>query len=383
MFQEGLAGSELAKSVRVIYTLSDQRDLSSFELNKSFLETVEEYLPDVLFWVPIQSEIWLRSLRIARSLQPEMRVICWATDDDWKFNILSRHILSLIDLPVTTYRNCLERYRYLGREAYLATWGTSRHLSDMSSRSFKSREYDVSFVGQATKSRKTWVRALESRGLKIALFGRGWGPGIKPAEDAWEIMCKSKISLNFSDGVGGKQTKARIFEALSSGSLLATDDGSCSGLGIFAGQHFLLFENASECVEKINFHLANPSISERIIDAGRVAVRNDFSYKNIFSNILNELERRPSVECAREAELFNDSLEKLERDFERVRSSVACYILQQVINFANVFGAGISAKRAINAVLRRCYLRIAPKVYYETPTLASVLYCRRGKSHFD
>jgi spore maturation protein CgeB len=64
-------------------------------------------------------------------------------------------------------------------------------------------KYDVSFVGGFSSLRKWIINQLLKEGIKVNVFGRGWGSGIQyiPIEKMVDVFNQSYVNLNLSNGI--------------------------------------------------------------------------------------------------------------------------------------------------------------------------------------
>jgi len=93
-------------------------------LNRAFLESVERYVPDVIFCVLMGYELWQESLALAR--QSGALLLNWATDDSWKYSEFSRLVASVFDIYATTDRGAVNKAKRDGHDNFVLTqWAAS------------------------------------------------------------------------------------------------------------------------------------------------------------------------------------------------------------------------------------------------------------------
>ena len=79
------------------------------------------------------------------------------------------------------------------------------------------------------------------------------------------VLASSKITFHRrADLVDGCAGAMRLFEATGMGSLLLTDEDSDIDSVFEPGIEVVTYSSFQECVDKINFYTANPSIREAI-----------------------------------------------------------------------------------------------------------------------
>ena len=86
----------------------------------------------------------------------------------------------------------------------------------------------------------------------------------------------------------------RVFEALSCGSLLVTNDLRDNGQGeLFQdGKHLVAYREPEELLEKVRFYLNHPAERERIALAGMVEVQARHTYRHRMERLLQTVEDR-------------------------------------------------------------------------------------------
>lgn len=263
---------------------------SSDDLNRSFKLWLIRNQIEVLVWIPMQREIYLESIAFARGALG-IKVIHWASDDNWKYDKQTKFLSSHVDLNVTTYREMVSNYKSTGCNVSLATWGVpdawvpSREI--ISSPQY---HYDVSFVGTKTRYRANIIKRLRRCGINVRTFGYGWhrNSAVKHSEIPNIYRC-SKISLNFSDSKGVTQLKARVFEVVGSGGfLLSETDGNIEHVFV-AGEEIATFSDFEELLKKIDYYLRYDNVREDIKRCGQELIEKRYSYSAIWRKVFQDL----------------------------------------------------------------------------------------------
>jgi len=273
------------------------RDFS--DMNRQLLRMVDQEKPDLIFFVLMTYEIWLETLQLIRE-GSNAALICWATDDSWKYEQFSRFMGASFDLYATTYPSAIEKSRVDGMDNFTLTqWAAE---SSRMSPPLKSKQcrYPVSFVGSTYGNRKQWVEDLQQRGIHVETFGYGWPNGPVAAEAIAGIIRESQVSLNFGDSgvvmAGGKpvrsrQIKARVFEVPGAGGLLMTESAEHLGDFYEAGKEIVVFMDADDLTEKVNHLLANPDERDAIAHAGYVRTKAEHTYEARFGSLIEQAMR--------------------------------------------------------------------------------------------
>jgi spore maturation protein CgeB len=265
-------------------------------LNRALLKRLEETVPDVVFCVLMQYEIWNETVRLIR--KSGARVINWSTDDSWKYLMFSRLIGPEFDLFVTTSPDTLARYRQDGiKTAFLSQWAANAEtlLPPLPAAACR---YAVSFVGSAYGNRPALVEALRRQGVEVTCFGHGWPAGPIEAKRIPEIVHGSQISLNFSEGsrTGSKndadrQIKARVFEVPGYGGCLLTEEAPHLEKYFRIGEEVLTFEGREQLIGAVKSLLDDPRRRDAVACRGFERVSREHTYDRRFHELLDELSR--------------------------------------------------------------------------------------------
>jgi len=274
------------------------RDFS--DMNRKLLQMVDQEKPDLIFFVLMTYEIWLEALQLIRE-GSNASLICWATDDSWKYEQFSRFMGASFDLYATTYPSAIEKSRADGMDNFTLTqWAaeSSRMSPPLPSEQCR---YPVSFVGSAYGNRISWIEQLKKRGIEVTCFGHGWSNGPVDAEEIPRILRASQISLNFGDSgvviangkpVRSRQIKARVFEVPGAGGLLFTEPAD--GLENFyqPDKEIIVFDGIDNLVEKVRHILAHSDKRDAIAQAGYAKTVAEHGYESRFSPLLEQ-----ALEC--------------------------------------------------------------------------------------
>lgn len=250
----------------------DRTHASFADVNRNLLEAVRRSRPDIVFTVQRDYELWSETLAMIRG-HYGATCITWTTDDNWKYDEVSRHIAGSYDAIATTYAQTHARYLEHGfPHCVLTQWGANRHWLREPKPGVECG-HKVTFIGAAHGGRKAQIAALRKAGIAVECFGHGWDNGPLPAEAIAPLVNDSYISLNFADNYSrrkgdSKQIKARTFEVPGAGGLLCTE--YAPGLDEFYGnlREIAWWHSLEECAGLIRFFLANPEARDRIARAG-------------------------------------------------------------------------------------------------------------------
>lgn len=287
----------LGHQVTFLESFSREPYASFVELNRALLKRVEETAPDVVFCVLMQYEVWIETIRLIRN--SGISVINWSTDDSWKYPMFSKLIGAEFDLFVTTYPELVAQYQRDGiGSVYVSQWAANAETLAPPV-SAASCRYSVSFVGAAYGSRPALIEKLRREGINVACFGHGWPEGPVEAKRVVEIVRESQVSLNFSEGahgstqgVSGRQIKARVFEVPGYGGCLLTERAPGLERYFRIEEEILSFEGEDELVRGVKTLLASPDRRDQVAQKGFERVRREHTYDRRFDEMLSALTGR-------------------------------------------------------------------------------------------
>lgn len=147
-------------------------------------------------------------------------------------------------------------------------------------------KYDVCFVGNVG----SWNRVdfLDRMFKEFPNFFYGK----RLFEEAAEIFCSSKVVLNISikDDVN-----MRVFEALSTGSFLLTNE--LPGLSVLFkdGVHLATYRTLDEAVEKARYYLAHDDERQKIADAGHAEFMAKHTYTHRLKKVMEIVRSKEAV----------------------------------------------------------------------------------------
>ncbi len=234
-------------------------------LNEALLLKVEQFQPQIVFAVQMLYEIWTETWDLIRKTG-RTKVVNWATDDSWKYRQFSRFLAPHFDAFATTYADKREAYLQDGYDSVALTQWAANAATFRPPLPASECKYPVSFVGSSYGRRSEFIRFLKRNGIDVQCFGHGWPGGAVDSSVIPEIVRGSVVSLNFS-GSGillenlrpmQRQVKARIFEVPGMGGFLLTEWAPSLEMFYDLNNEIDTFQNRSQLLERIRFHLANP-----------------------------------------------------------------------------------------------------------------------------
>lgn len=198
--------------------------------------------------------------------------------------------------------------------------------------------YDVGFVGSITPAHIRRKRLLDALSEKYRVH-------IERCflEDMAGVFCQSKIVFN--DAIKNN-LNMRVFEALSTGSCLFTDEASGSGLtDLFKDKEHLVIYNEENLLELAEFYLTHQKAREQIAQKGHQEVLSKHTYdhraEEMVTTIFKELKEENVLSLDK-----NSSLEKPETYYSNVREDVIAMIPPRTKKLLDIgCSSGLTGKR--------------------------------------
>lgn len=269
-------------------------------MNRMLLETVRREDPDLIFFYVDIYLIFdnIGMSRFERSVLKELAeksrsiTFNWFGDDESTFASFARYYAPRFNFCSTTQGAALRKHERLGySNMLLSQWAVDERIYPKHD---LKKDIDVSFVGQCISDRKSIVRQLEGRGIRVKCFGDGWQQGHVSHEEMVKIFNRSKISLGLSKCARGTLThvKSRTFEVPACGTFFLVEDTPELGRYYSPGKEVAVFKNSDELAEKITYYLEHEKEREEIAQAGYARTMKDHTYKARFKEIFDEIIRR-------------------------------------------------------------------------------------------
>lgn len=308
------------------------RSEGRIRMNQKLLKTVQEYRPDICFFVLFTDEIEKTTLRFIAE-RTVSKTVNWFTDDHWRFDLYSKYWAPLFHWVVTTDARSLDKYHNIGyNNAILSQWGFNQYVSIPESGDYR---HEVSFIGQVHSSRQLLINRLSAQGIHVECWGKGWNNGRIENDTMREKFVQSKINLNFtasSNAVNVKrlakilfqrrcddtyhlrsplqsfneirsllferrqQIKGRNFEIPGCGGFLLTEYAEDIERYFIPDKEVVIYHSIEELVEKIEYYLHHDEEREMIRKAGQQRTLKEHTYEQRFKNIFVEMGLRPKTD---------------------------------------------------------------------------------------
>lgn len=305
-------------------------------LQERLIARVEEVHPDFVFFILMNSEITLDTIK---KINTKYKTINWFCDDQWRFNSFTSSVAPLLTYAITVDKFSLVDYDRIGsKNVILSQWATHFLLKERDIKKVNYK-YDVTFVGSKNPTREWIIHELKKSNIDVICFGSGWDNGRVSFDEMCNIFKTSKVNLNLSNSVptdrrykkyllkyllanilflnfkvsffsqmrkklsliksflfsgsylkNVEQIKARNFEIPGCGGF----ELSQYSVGIedyyVIGKEIAVFSNIDDLKIMIKYYLFNEKERERIRIAGYKVTKN-YTYEKRFSGVFKELKK--------------------------------------------------------------------------------------------
>lgn len=264
-----------------------------------FMKLLNDKNIDIIFYVVKEDDFRFNIWRKIKQNYPEVKIISFFSDDDWRFNNYDRFIALYSDYFITTYPSSYKKYRKYGhKNVILSQWACNQKM-------FKpldlEKKYDVTFIGSAYEPRIEWIRYLKDNGVKVKIFGEGWNKydklkgiygGFLSSDDFIKVINQSKINLSFtwsSRNDGKLQFKARNFEFAGCNSFQLTNYDERLFRYYKHNEEIVTFNSKKNLIKKINYYLKNDKEREEIAKRAYERTIKEHTWEQRFRSIFKEV----------------------------------------------------------------------------------------------
>jgi spore maturation protein CgeB len=186
-------------------------------------------------------------------------------------------------------------YKIYDRRNEVLKWLPHAADEDCYKKSEILKKYDVCFIGHLQDKKNyngfSRIDALDRLFREFPEFYYGTRNPVFPTvnlfEDAALKFCQSKIVFNISIG---EDINMRVFEALSTGSMLLTNWIPTLGELFEDGKHLVTYKTLDEMVKKARYYLGHEDEREKIAETGRQEFLAKHTYKKRIETVLADLQ---------------------------------------------------------------------------------------------
>jgi spore maturation protein CgeB len=262
-----------------------------------------------LLWLDKTLTIPAATLRKAKSLQPDCRIIGYSPDDMHARHNQSRRFLEqlpLYDLYVTTKSYGVRELRALGcpKVEFVGNAFDPQIHRPMELTAEDHRKYDseVGFIGSYEPDRAECLGFLADCGVKLRIIGNYWDrwPIARPlikmdigevvGQEYAKAICSTKINLCFLRKINRDLQTTRSIEIPACGAFMLAERTD-EHLALFEeGKEAEFFSSNQELLDKVRYYLEHPQQRERIAAAGlHRCFASGYRYQDRMQQILERL----------------------------------------------------------------------------------------------
>ncbi|MEK6908493.1 MAG: glycosyltransferase [Nanoarchaeota archaeon] len=295
--------SPLKKLFKKVISFDPQENTYKFgkdRMNKDFLKIIAKEKPEYLFLWLIYDEFYPKTLFSIKKISPKTKVINFCGDDDAQFYDYSSLNSFFVDYSLITHKEFIKNYK---NKAFFSVGTNTDQFKPLG----LEKKYDVTFIGTPKTDRAEFVSYLMNKGVKIRVFGAGWGQypefkkiygGFLDKEDYTKVINQSRINLCFNKNyLGTTHVIQKFFEINACKSFMLTE--YCKGYSdlFISGKELVMFKDSKELYEKVIYYLKNENEMEKIAESAYEKIIADYSSKveldNIFTQIRNYGDKIP------------------------------------------------------------------------------------------
>jgi spore maturation protein CgeB len=209
------------------------------------------------------------------------------------------------DLVVSSFPPTVEFFQRKGIPAVLHRLGFDPDV--LLPQAEQDRTYPVTFVGSLSPVHKSRIEWLEQLCVLVPEL-RIWGPGIDRIEPssplrrhhrgvAWgsemyDVLLRSRITLNHHGDVDPYANNCRLFEATGTGTLLVTDWKANLHDLFDVGREVAAYRSVEDCAQIIRHYLTHEEALRTMAKAGQARTLRDHTYRVRMQELVEIVHKR-------------------------------------------------------------------------------------------
>jgi FkbM family methyltransferase len=275
------------QKVAIIFDDKVRPDTTGFYCRRALgkLVEIEHFLPSEVSRIPRKAfDLYLNiDDGLEYRLPPDLHPSAWWAIDTHLNYTWSRDRSQSFDFIFTAQKDGAEQMRRDGIAS--AQWVPLACDPEIHCKMDIPKQFEICFVGNIVSGQRAELIDLIKRNFPNTFVGRRF------FEEMAHVYSASHIIFNRSLR---NDINMRVFEALSCGSLLLTNDLRDNGQEeLFQdGLHLATYRDANELLEKIKYYLLRKEARERIAATGREQVLARHTYQHRMAYVLEEVERK-------------------------------------------------------------------------------------------
>ncbi len=290
---------------------SEYKQVGKEMMNKKLKEIILRDKPGIAIFCMLWEDQFEEE--IVSSFRKYTKTLIYFFDDPWRQKFV-RHWMKYFDYFSTPDYYMYQQYKLEGiKNVIYSPFGFNQNI-------YKKldieKKYDVSFVGGYSPFRN-WVRhILEKDGIKLNIFGRGWGKDGKwiSQEEMINVFNQSKINLNLSNSISydlsfliwslpslknikqllllrkdKEQVKGRHYEICASGGFQLSYFIPGLNQVYEIDKEIAVYEDVRQLSAEIKFFLNNEEVRNIIADKGYERSVRDHSAQSYLKNLIEQV----------------------------------------------------------------------------------------------
>jgi hypothetical protein len=250
----------------------------------TLLPNLEKYQSQILAVIHPEPYQPFHSLNIWNYHIPNI-IFQWDT-----FTILQKRIAA--SKPYDIQIICHPRFKKSFNDAYcrnvlVLPWCFDDSISVHEKSDVKKIKFDIGWIGRSDakfyKKRRIILNKILQSGYKLNDVEKKYS-----WTEMFEVFQLSKIVINVSRDDYPEDANMRCFEAMGCGALLLTQKNTeLEELGLYAGKHFITYQNDDDLIKKVEYYLQNDDERNSIAINGRKEVLINHTYKKRVEELVN------------------------------------------------------------------------------------------------
>lgn len=280
-----------------IFFIDYDSNTNVYNLNKKLYDELSSNKIDIF----ISLSYYFISPEILKKTYNKITLIRFEGDDMTIFNHYSRWYAQFFDINITTNISTHYKFKELNYNSICHAFPCP---PTKKKENILTPKYDISFIGQSLSSiRSEYIDKIKKSKLDVQIFGVGSKNGYISEENKFEIYKNSKINISFSslfyfhngileiepDLKLKKQTLGRIFEIISVGGFVLTENSPSLSFFFKPGEHLDTFDNEDEMIRKIHYYLLNDIEREKIAKNALDFFNANYENESYFKDLINKI----------------------------------------------------------------------------------------------
>lgn len=274
------------------------------ELNKRLVkEFTDFYDPEyniIVFFYASDFSISTDSINYLNRKNTLLISFCWDDILYFKSKVKGQpvgidNLSKLVDFNLTFSPEVIHRYNYNKTACFF--WDSIKYKQniEINKQAIDNEEFYVLFVGTKYGWRENFIKKIETSGIKVKCFGRGWPNGMLDDNEIQDFVKIAPITLGFANVGYTKNVttiKGRDFEIPIWGGLYLTQYSEGLTKYYELGKEILSYKDINDCIKIINYIKDNPIVAKQIRYDGQLKAINFTSWKSRFlylNNLINSI----------------------------------------------------------------------------------------------